>query len=123
MKLSMPRLIVLAAAMAVTAAGPAFGHATGSPGQAASDLSSDQTRVPGEYLVTLVTGADSAVIAGIYGHFGIKGIQDLGRGIFLVTLTEDPGPEKMEELRGQNARIKAVQPNFVYRANEPGHVW
>jgi len=46
---------------------------------------------------------------------GIKSMKDLGRNIFLVTLTEDPGPSKMEELRGQNAHVTAVQPNFVYR--------
>jgi len=86
------------------------------------DFSSHQTRVPGEYLVTLAAGADVKAIADLYGRFGIKGTQGLGRNIFLVTLTEDPGPAKMEELRRQNAQIKAVQPNFVYRASGRGNV-
>jgi hypothetical protein len=84
------------------------------------DFSSRQTRVPGEYLVTLAPGADVTAITELYGRFGIIGTQDLGRNLFLVRLTEDPGPAKLEELRSQNAQIKAVQPNFVYRANLPG---
>ena len=72
-------------------------------------------------LVTLAEGADVKVIADLYGRFGIKGTKDLGRNIFLVTLTEDPGPAKMEELRGENAHVKAVQPNFVYRFNGSGN--
>jgi hypothetical protein len=38
-----------------------------------------------------------------------------------VTLTEDPGPARMEELRTQNAHVKAVQPNFVYRLEGSGN--
>jgi len=80
------------------------------------DLSSRQTRVPGEYLVTLAAGADVKAIAELYGRFGIKSTQDLGRNLFLVRLTEDPGPARLEELCGQNAQIQAIQPNLVYRA-------
>ncbi len=86
------------------------------------DFSSRQTRAPGEYLVTLAAGADIKAIADLYGRFGIKGTRGLGGNIFLVTLTEDPGPAKMEELRGQNGQIKAVQPNFVYRGNGRGDI-
>jgi len=86
------------------------------------DCSSRQTRVPGEYLVTLAAGVDVKAIADLYGRYGIKGTQDLGRHLFLVRLSEDPGPAKLEELRGQNAQIKAVQPNFVYRASGRGNI-
>ncbi len=86
------------------------------------DFSSRQTRVPGEYLVTLATGADIKAIAELYGRYGIKGTQDLGRNLFLVRLTEDPGPGKLEELRTRNAQIKAIQPNFVYRASGGGNI-
>jgi hypothetical protein len=109
------RLIVLAVVLAGAAAGPACGHAPGDPWLTPKDFSSRQTRAPGEYLVTLVTGSDVKVIADIYGRFGIKSIQDLGRNVFLVILIEDPGPARMEELRGQNTHIKAIQPNFIYR--------
>jgi hypothetical protein len=86
------------------------------------DFSSRQTRVAGEYLVTLAAGADVKAIADLYGRFGIKGTRDLGHDLFLVRLTEDPGPARMEELRGQSAQIKSVQPNFVYRASGRGNL-
>jgi hypothetical protein len=86
------------------------------------EFSSRQNRVPGEYLVTLAAEADVKAIAELYGRFGIKGTRGLGRNVFLVKLTEDPGPAKMEELRGQNVQIKAVQPNFVYRASGQGNI-
>jgi hypothetical protein len=54
-----------------------------------------------------------------YGSFGIKAIKGVGTGIFQLKLSEDPGPKKMEELRSQDPRIKAIQPNFIYRANQP----
>jgi len=109
-------------AMTGLAAGAACSQAPRDPAPTPMDFSSHQIRVPGEYLVTLAAGADVKAIADLYGRFEIKGTQGLGRNIFLVTLTEDPGPAKMEELRGENAQIKAVQPNFVYRASGRGTV-
>lgn len=116
------RCIGLVLAMTGLAAGSACSQTPRDPAPTPMDFSSRQTRVPGEYLVTLAAGADVKAIADLYGRFGIKGTQGLGRNLFLVTLTEDPGPAKMEELRGQNAQIKAVQPNFVYRGNGRGNI-
>jgi hypothetical protein len=108
----MQRVIVLAVTLAVaTAVSACCGPATG--------LQTQQTRVPGEYLVTLVAPDSVTAIADRYGQFGIKAIQDLGHNLFLVTLTEDPGPARMEQLRGSDDRIQAVQPNFVYGTGEP----
>jgi hypothetical protein len=119
MKFGMAYFIGFAVALAGAAMVSACSHTPGNPETAPKDALSQQTRVPGDYLVTLAEGADVKVIADLYGRFGIKGMKDLGRNIFLVTLTEDPGPSKMEELRVQNAHVKAVQPNFVYRINGP----
>ena len=116
------RRVALAVAMTGLAAGSACSQTSPDPVPAPMDFSSRQTRVPGEYLVTLAAGADVKAIADLYGRYGIKGTQDLGRNLFLVRLTEDPGPAKLEELRGQNAQIKAVQPNFVYRGNGRGNI-
>ena len=111
---------ILCAVLAGAAAGPACGQRPVNPGLTTLDFSSRQTRVTGEYLVTLGPGAGVKVIDDLYGRFGIKGMKDLGHNIFLVTLSEDPGPVKMEELRGQSSQVKAVQPNFKYRTYEPG---
>ena len=116
------RCFGLVVAVTGLVAGSACSQTPSDPAPKPMDLSSRQTRVPGEYLVTLAAGADVKAIADLYGRFGIKGTQDLGRNLFLVRLTEDPGPAKMEELRGQNAQIKAIQPNFVYRANGRGNI-
>ena len=78
---------------------------------------SGQTRVPGEYLVTLDAGTDVNVISQAYGSLGIKSIKKLGNDVFQINFGDDPGPEKMEALRNQDSRIKAVQPNFIYRSN------
>ncbi len=118
----MRRFIILVMILVSSSAGCVCGHSAGNPELKASDFSSRQTRAPGEYLVTLVHGTDKEIITGLYGRFGIRGIKDLGNSIFLVTLTDDPGPEKMEELRGQNSQVKAVQPNFMYRTNGTGSV-
>jgi hypothetical protein len=77
---------------------------------------SRRSTVPGEYLVTLSPGAEVGAVAQVYGRFGLKRTDDLGGGVVLVSLEEDPGLERMTELQLQDARIKAVQPNFVYRA-------
>jgi len=121
MKFGMSYFIGLAAALAGAATVCSCGHTPGNLQAAPAGAWSQQTRVPGEYLVTLAEGADGTVIADLYGRFGIKGTKDLGRNIFLVTLTEDPGPARMEELRTQNAHVKAVQPNFVYRLEGSGN--
>lgn len=78
--------------------------------------SSQEARAPGEYLVTLSASADVKAIGDAYGRFGIKDIKHLGSNVFLVTLTEDPGPATMEKLRAENAHIKAVEPNLLYRS-------
>jgi hypothetical protein len=91
------------AALAIAVAGAAAGYA-------------QQTRAPGEYLVTLAAPAEVKAIADVYGRFGIKGIERLGDNVFLVTLTEDPGPATMERLRAEDARIRAVEPNLLYRS-------
>ena len=116
----MRRLIALAMAVAGAAAGYACGNSPGNPMAVPADALSQQTRVAGEYLVTLAARAEVKAIADLYGRFGIKNIKDLGNNVFLVTLIEDPGPEEMEKLRGGNALIKAVEPNFVYRTQGSG---
>jgi len=116
----MRRLIAFAMAVAGAAAGYACGNLPGNPQTAPAGALSQQTRVAGEYLVTLAARAEVKAIADLYGRFGIKNIKDLGSNIFLVILTEDPGPEEMEKLRAGNALIKAVEPNFVYRTQGSG---
>lgn len=114
-------LVLLTLAVASTAAcshppanSPVVSSATPAPVRLTSG--SEQQRAVGEYLVTLVEGADAKVISDVYGRFGVKGVNAMGSGIFHLILGEDPGPAQMEEIRKKDARIKAVQPNYIYRA-------
>ena len=107
MKSGMWRVFVLALALTAATAVSACGG---------PELRTRQTRVPGEYLVTLVAPDSVKVIVDLYGSFGIKGIEDLGHNRHLVTLGEDPGPARMEQLRAADDRVQSVQPNFVYGA-------
>jgi hypothetical protein len=117
----MRRLIALAVALAGAAAGCACGDTPGKSEAAGAVVGSQQARVPGEYLVTLAARADVKAISDLYGQFEITGLRDLGQNVFLVTLSDDPGPARMEKLRGGNVYIKAVQPNFVYGTRGPGN--
>lgn len=116
----MRRLIAFAMAVAGAAAGYACGSSPVDPQTAPAGALSQQTRVPGEYLVTLAARAEVKAITDLYGRFGIKNIKALGNNVFLVSLTEDPGPETMEKLRGGNVHIQAVEPNYLYRTQGSG---
>lgn len=115
------RLIASAMAAACAATGYACaGNAPGSSQAAPTGASSQQSRVAGEYLVTVTGPAGVKAIADLYGRFGIKGIKELAPHVFLVTLADDPGPATMEALRKGSAQIKAVEPNSVYRTQSGG---
>jgi hypothetical protein len=103
------------AGQAVPAAVPVVAPAAA--GAAPRDTPSASARVPGEYLVTMAAGSGEAALREAFGRFGITGLESLGGGLFRVTLSGDPGPAGLEEAGRKDARIRAVQPNFVYKAN------
>lgn len=76
-----------------------------------------QTRMPGEYLITLAAGENERIISESFAHFGIKNIQALGNNTFLLRITEDIGPDGVRAIIEQDTRFKAVQPNFIYKTN------
>jgi hypothetical protein len=114
------RLIAIAVALAGAAAGYACGSSHVVPQAAPVAATTEQTRVPGEYIVTLAEPADVKAISELYGRFGIKDIKKLGPNVFLVKLGDDPGPATMESLRAGSARIPAIEPNYVYRTQGTG---
>lgn len=101
------------AGQAVPAAVPVAPAAPGSGGSRAGD----PARVPGEYLVTMAAGSGEAALREACGRFGITGVQAIGNDAYRVTVSDDPGLAGLEELARKDARIRAVQPNFVYKAN------
>jgi hypothetical protein len=70
-----------------------------------------------QYLVTVVAGAGEGAVREALAPLGLAAVRPIGNDAFLVTLDDDPGLARVEALGKRDARIKAVQPNFVYRAN------
>lgn len=106
MKPGLRRLVPLAVTLALASAAVACGGTA--PAVARQD------RAPGEYLVTVAARDRVAAIVDLYGQFGIQELRDLGGTVFLLRVTEDPGPARMEQVRGGSAHILAVQPNLAY---------
>lgn len=112
---------VVTAGLAIAAAISACTHAPVAPSHAAvhaaPERPAQQARVPDEYLVSLAPDVDERVISEFYGRFGIKELDALGDGTYLLVLTNDPGPQAMEALVSDDTRFRAVQPNIIYWAN------
>ncbi|MEX2198384.1 MAG: hypothetical protein WD886_06200 [Burkholderiales bacterium] len=120
MKPGMQRLVAIAVTLVLASAAAACGSPAPRTPQAAAPADARQDRVPGEYLVTVAARDRVAAIVDLYGQFGIKELRDLGGTVFLLILTEDPGPARMVQIRGGSAHILAVQPNLVYGTRRPG---
>jgi hypothetical protein len=87
---------------------------------AAAPARAEQARVPDEYLVTLAPEVDERVITEFYGSLGIREIDALGGETFLLVVTDDPGPQRMESLIRDDARFRAVRPNIIHWADRSG---
>lgn len=122
MKPGLRRAVALAVTLALASAAAACDSPAPRTPQADAPAGARQDRVPGEYLVTVAARDRVAAIADLYGQFGVKDIRDLGGTVFLLRITEDPGPARMEQVRRGSAHILAVQPNLVYRTRRPGSV-
>lgn len=68
------------------------------------------------YIVTSLSEGEPA-IRRAYAKFGIVGIKPIGNGQYELNLQNDPGLPEMESLANQsNGTIKAIQPNYIYKA-------
>ncbi|MFL6713772.1 MAG: hypothetical protein ACJ8LN_12720 [Sulfurifustis sp.] len=91
-----------------------LGCTTGKPA-AAPEPAAAQSRVPGEYIITLRPDADPARITPIYRDLGLSRVQDLGHGKYLIHVSNDPGADTLLEIGDAAGVVEAVQPNFIYR--------
>jgi len=80
-----------------------------------------ENRVPGQYIVTLKESGRSETLTEVFKQYGIKSIQDLSRGRYLITLEQDPGPEEINKQAATASDIEQVQPNYLYRTMPPSH--
>jgi len=78
-----------------------------------------ENRVPGQYIVTLKESGRSETLIEVFKQYGIKSIQDLSRGRYLITLEQDPGPEAVASQAANASDIEQVQANYLYRTMPP----
>lgn len=68
------------------------------------------------YIVTSSNEGEPA-IRRAYTKFGIVAIKSIGNGLYELHVQDDPGLSEMENLATHSAGgIKAIQPNFSYKA-------
>lgn len=108
-------VLLVVGGLGATACGHAVTDNPPSAGMAGNNTSS--TRVPGEYIVTLQQEGGAALVQELYADYGVRAVEDLGRGRFLVKLKKDPGLDEVQRVGMVSGKVKAVQPNFVYRSN------
>jgi hypothetical protein len=124
------RLLLVVVVAGATALGCACRQPTPSPTVAAAAPAAAPSTAPGglgggpagqtvarQYLVTVAAGAGEPAVREVLAPLGLTAVKPIGNDTFLITLGEDPGLARVEALGKQDARIRAVQPNFVYRAN------
>ena len=78
-----------------------------------------ENRLSGQYIVTLKEGTSAEILNEVFKQYGIKSIQDLSRGRYLITLEQDPGPEALANQAATVSDIEEVQPNYIYRTMPP----
>ena len=82
-----------------------------------------QDRVPGEYLVSVQKGGDNALIRNVFATYSVRDVQPVSDNLFLLKIDQDPGPDEIKRKAGESDRIRAVQPNYVYRLERsPGKI-
>jgi hypothetical protein len=68
------------------------------------------------YIVTSMN-EDETAIRGTYTKLGIVTIKSIGNGLYELHVQNDPGLPEMENLATHSGgAIKAIQPNFIYKA-------
>ncbi len=72
-------------------------------------------RAAGEYIVTVEPGSGEPMLRELYADYGIREIIDLGGSRFLIKLTADPGLDVIQRKGSESGKVKAAQPNFIYR--------
>ena len=75
-----------------------------------------ENQLPGQYIVTLKEGANSETLTSVFQQYGIKSIQDLSKGRYLIKLEQDPGQDTITKQAAASSKIEAVQPNYTYQA-------
>lgn len=74
-----------------------------------------ESRVPGEYLIGLIAGTDQAVVPAMFSAYGVEEWRHIRKDTYLVRLRSDPGPEEMARLVRDMAAVRYIEPNRIYK--------
>lgn len=84
--------------------------------QSLKKFNENQNRVHNEYIVTLYENGTIEDIIIAFKEFKIIEISNVGDHNFLIKLEIDPGLEEINIMAKGKKGIKAIQPNFIYKA-------
>lgn len=76
-------------------------------------------RVPGEYIIAFDNSADEDLAQAVFGDYAPTVKRDMGGGLLLIILEEDPGPAVIAEIAKEFEFIRYAEPNRVYRIPTP----
>ena len=78
-------------------------------------------RVPGRYLVAVIEG-NRAQIEKTFAAYRPESISRIREDLYLLMISEDPGPETMSQIADDADFIKAIQPDYTHSINPPGRM-
>jgi len=81
---------------------------------AAEKSATQENRVPGEYLVSLVAGADPEAARALFADYGVTRWRHLRKDTYVVHLQFDPGPQAMARMAHDTATVRYIEPNRIY---------
>ena len=87
--------------------------------QISNDISKDNDRVEGEYLIKLKPDFGEGAIKKVMSDFNISKIENIGDRLYKIKLNNDPGPEKISRIAEKSDSIEYAEPNYIYRINPP----
>jgi len=76
-----------------------------------------ENHVPSMYLVTLSKQLAEQAIETLFAQYGVRELKRVDTQLYQVTLTNDPGLQRLQELAAESDLIRHIQPNNIYRKN------
>ncbi|MFP4611189.1 MAG: S8 family serine peptidase [Thiohalophilus sp.] len=109
-----PLSLVVLLALSLAACMQPQAENTGQRQPVAEQPAAQAKRVPGEYLVSLVEGADPEAARALFADYGVSRWRHLRKDTYVVHLQSDPGPEAMARLAHDTATVRYIEPNRIY---------
>ncbi len=86
------------------------------PEEQAFEQPVSENRVTSVYLVTTTAGYPEQDIAQLFSRFEPTGIKRLDTTLYQITLSRDPGLDRLQALVAGSDKLRHIQPNYIYRS-------